>query len=549
MSGSWIRGHAGRALLLTAVLLASVVARGSAAEGAQQTVMHANGRIAFSDVTGIASMNPDGSGQWGVELQVGDQSPAWSPDGSQLAVVTHWAGRYGLLVMQPDGSGQQELTSDIGDLDPAWSPDGTKIAFTNGANVYTVPATGGARTRVSDNAGNSYASHPTWSPDGKTIAYALFSGHETAQNVEIYSTSILLLDAASGKQTPLPLSRTNENENDSAPAWSPDGSSIAFASDRSGSSTSLYTVAPDGSNLRAVTATGYDSGPAWSPDATQIAFVRNQQVWVTARDGTGAHQLTTGDGNSTPAWQPLARAPGGCSLWGTSGNDLLVGTENRDVICGLAGNDTIIGLGGDDTLVGNEGNDYLAGGLGGDILVGGPGDDRLDARDGGRDVTRGGVGFDTAVVDGRIDNLSSIERPQVDRDLAAWRPATADAFEPTNPPALAFDGRIDDWWNSGGSPSHWVEVDLGRAVDITRVSLVVPELPAKGNFLLLGRATADHGYRLLRAFKGPTADLQQIDYSPKRAWPAVRFVRLVVPQTPNVYGGWVSLRELKVYGP
>src|ERR1051325_5503132 len=200
MSGSWIGVHAGRAVLLTAVLLASVVARGSAAEGAQQTVMHANGRIAFSDVTGIASMNPDGSGQWGVELQVGDQSPAGSPDGSQLAVVTHWAGRYGLLVMQPDGSGQQELTSDIGDLDPAWSPDGTKIAFTNGANAYTVPATGGARTRVSDNAGNSYASHPTWSPDGKTIAYALFSRHETAQNVEIYSTSILLLDAASGKQ-------------------------------------------------------------------------------------------------------------------------------------------------------------------------------------------------------------------------------------------------------------------------------------------------------------------------------------------------------------
>src|SRR5262249_45331906 len=133
MSGSWIRGHAGRALLLTAVLLASVVARGGAAEGAHQAVIPGNGRIAFSDVTGIASMNPDGSGQWGVELQVGDTSPAWSPDGAQLAVVTHWAGRYGILVMQPDGSGQRQLTSDGGDSDPAWSPDGARLAFSNGA--------------------------------------------------------------------------------------------------------------------------------------------------------------------------------------------------------------------------------------------------------------------------------------------------------------------------------------------------------------------------------------------------------------------------------
>src|SRR5215831_4084384 len=81
----------------------------------------ANGRIAFAAVGGIASMNPDGTGQWGVELNVGDSSPAWSPDGMQLAVVTHWAGNSGILVMQPDGSGAHLVTTDGGDRDPAWS--------------------------------------------------------------------------------------------------------------------------------------------------------------------------------------------------------------------------------------------------------------------------------------------------------------------------------------------------------------------------------------------------------------------------------------------
>jgi Tol biopolymer transport system component len=529
-------------VLIAAALLSFVAVRGSEAHGASTPALHVDGRIAFADASsgGIASMNPDGSGLWGVELNVGDTSPAWSPDGSQLAVVTHWGGRSGILVMQPDGSGEHLVTTDPADADPAWSPDGSKIAFANGANIDVVSADGTGRTQVTSNA-DGWATHPTWSPDGKTIAYALL----TEGPSYFYESGIVSLDLASGKQTTLQAG----NENDYSPAWSPDGSSIAFVSDRDGNAR-VFTMHPDGTGVTAVTdGSSYDAAPAWSPDATKILFVRNQQIWVINRDGTGAQQLSSGVGGGVaPAWQPLAPGPAGCTLWGTSGNDLLVGTDGHDVICGLGGDDTLIGLAGYDTLAGGDGNDYLAGGLGSDRLIGGPGDDTLDARDGGSpDLVQGGSGVDTAYVDGRVDLVQGVEHTKVDRDLAAWHPATADAFVCEGPPIEAFDGRIDDGWGSGGYPTHWVEVDLMRSVAIARVALVAPELPAGASVMLLGRASSNGALRLLHVFRGPTADLQRLVYSPKHPWRGIQYLRLVVPQS-HATMPWVSWREIKVYG-
>ncbi len=82
----------------------------------------------------------------------------------------------------------------------------------------------------------------------------------------------------------------------------------------------------------------------------------------------------------------------GCTLIGTAQGERIVGTRGPDTICGLAGNDP------------------LTGGAGSDVLDGGAGADTLNARDGRRDVVRGGPGKDSARVDRGLDRVSGVER-------------------------------------------------------------------------------------------------------------------------------------------
>jgi Tol biopolymer transport system component len=104
------------------------------------------------------------------------------------------------------------------------------------------------------------------------------------------------------------------------PAWSPDSSTIAFVSKRSGTS-DLYAMNADGSGTRPLTSTKEDdTHPSWSPDATRIVFARGTsgRLYVMNAAGTGARRLTGEDAEETePAWAPdgssiayVHRAPG-----------------------------------------------------------------------------------------------------------------------------------------------------------------------------------------------------------------------------------------------
>jgi TolB protein len=93
---------------------------------------------------------------------------------------------------------------------------------------------------------------------------------------------------------------------DGMASWSPDGTSIVFASDRSGQR-SLYTAAPDGSGVQPL---AKGSMPAWSPDGTQIVYVAGRageglDLWIVDDDGANARPLVTGDRDELwPSWSP-----------------------------------------------------------------------------------------------------------------------------------------------------------------------------------------------------------------------------------------------------
>jgi Tol biopolymer transport system component len=104
-------------------------------------------------------------------------------------------------------------------------------------------------------------------------------------------------------------------------SWSPDGSRLAFASDRDGSR-NVYTAKPDGSDLRRLTTAG-GSDPTWSPDGSLIAFSADQGLYTIHPDGTGLRRI------ADLAYAVFAWSPDGAKLafgrtTGMQGNDLVV---------------------------------------------------------------------------------------------------------------------------------------------------------------------------------------------------------------------------------
>ncbi len=146
----------------------------------------------------------------------------------------------------------------------------------------------------SDPAGLFFQVEPSWSPDGSRIAFA----SQRSGNFDIYVMN------ADGTET---QKVTSTKQNDSHPTWSSSGQTLAFARDGD-----VYTMSEDGSRVTRISdPLVEESDPAWSPDGTWIAYVRRtpgtpvREIWLMRPNGSQRHAVTSQGARAfTPAWSP-----------------------------------------------------------------------------------------------------------------------------------------------------------------------------------------------------------------------------------------------------
>ena len=173
-----------------------------------------------------------------------------------------------------------------------------KIAFHSrrGSNtdIYVVNADGENEWRFTTDINED--TYPAWSPDGTKLLFV----SDRDGNEEIY-----IANADGSEQTNL----TNNKAADSYPTWSADGSTVVFASDRGGN-WDIYKMGVDGAGQQTLTSDATDEiYPSVSPDSGQIAFATdingNWDIYVMEADGTGRTALMSDAGiDSYPSWSP-----------------------------------------------------------------------------------------------------------------------------------------------------------------------------------------------------------------------------------------------------
>lgn len=238
---------------------------------------------------------------------------SWSPDGRRIAYESTRDGRSDLYVMDLASGFIRRVTDGRGFSDNAsWSPDGSWIVFRssragitaplghgrNYGDLYVVHPDGTGLRRLTDQHG--FNGDPAWAPDGSRIAF----GSDRDGDYDIFTM------AQDGTDQ---LQLTNFHRaggNSARPRWSPDGSRIVFNGSNPNPTppNSLYTIAADGGDPARLT-DGFDFRPDWSPDGGWIVFIRQSSArfdfFAVRADGSGVTQLTwDGAAKDVPRWRP-----------------------------------------------------------------------------------------------------------------------------------------------------------------------------------------------------------------------------------------------------
>jgi Tol biopolymer transport system component len=250
------------------------------------------------------------------ELRLLYSQSAFSPDGRLLAVTAQRRGKdvlYLFDVRSRKEAKRFELNMESV-TGPSWSPDGSRLVFSGNSggitDLYIVNADGtGLRRLTNDRYGDL---QPQWSPDGKTIAFATDRDSASFDLLKFKPWRIALLDVESGSTTVIP-GQGGLNLN---PQWAPDGRSIAYISDRSGTANVfLYDLdAHEHYQLTnvpgAVSAlTEFSPAISWARQADRLAFTYYENAQYTIWTVNNPRALKKGPYRDAPAPVVLAATP------------------------------------------------------------------------------------------------------------------------------------------------------------------------------------------------------------------------------------------------
>lgn len=247
-----------------------------------------------------------------------DFDPDIDSAGKQVVFAsTRHCERPNLYLQSTKGRAVTQLTNDpASEIQPRFSPDGKKIAFasdrTGQWDIYVLDLENRTTLQVTHNESHELA--PSWSPDGKWLAYSRLS---PTGAWELWLVS--LDDAAQRCLGPGLL-----------PPWSPDGGELAFQRprERDGMLFGIWTVKIDHGEPSWPTEIAAEPDaalicPAWSPDGSQIAFCRvpvggmsgggatfrpsGADIYIIDAEGTSRMRLTDGGANFGPCWSSEGR--------------------------------------------------------------------------------------------------------------------------------------------------------------------------------------------------------------------------------------------------
>ncbi len=220
---------------------------------------------------------------------------------TRIAYVTKAGPRFTLWVADSDGeNAQSALASPEPIISPAWSPNGSQLAYVSFESrkpvIYAHDVASGKRRLLANFRGSNSA--PAWSPDGRQIVATLSRDG---------GSQLYALDASGGE----PRRLTQSSSIDTEPAFSPDGRYIYFVSDRGGAP-QIYRMGASGSGVERVTFNGsYNISPAISPDGRWLAYVSRVggafKLQVMELASGAVTQITDTTADESPSFAPNSR--------------------------------------------------------------------------------------------------------------------------------------------------------------------------------------------------------------------------------------------------